>query len=89
MRKHHDFSKAKANPYARALKKQITIRLEEPTIAYFKDLADNIGMPYQSLINLYLRDCAESDRKLTLDWKQGRITMPSTGRRDQRGGAAR
>lgn len=71
MRKTYDFSKAKKNPYAKALKKQITIRIEEPTIDYFKDLAEEIGMPYQSLINLYLRDCAVSERKLKLNWKRG------------------
>ena len=69
MRKHYDFSESKPNPYAKSLKKQITLRLEEPTIAYFRGLAEEIGMPYQSLINLYLRDCAQSDRKLKLDWK--------------------
>jgi predicted DNA binding CopG/RHH family protein len=69
MRKIYDFSKAKRNPYAKALKKQITIRIEEPTIEYFKGLADEIGMPYQSLINLYLRDCANSERKLKLNWR--------------------
>jgi uncharacterized protein (DUF4415 family) len=51
-----------------ALKKQITIRLEEPTIEYFRNLAEEMGMPYQSLINLYLRDCADNARKLKLNW---------------------
>lgn len=69
MRKEYDFSKAKRNPYARALKKQITIRLEEPTIDYFRQLAEEMGMPYQSLINLYLRDCADNERKLNINWK--------------------
>lgn len=69
MRKEYDFSKAKRNPYARALKKQITIRLEEPTIDYFRQLAQEMGMPYQSLINLYLRDCADNGRKLNINWK--------------------
>jgi len=69
MRKEYDFSKAKRNPYAKALKKQITIRLEEPTIAYFRQLAEEMGMPYQSLINLYLRDCAGNSRKLSIHWK--------------------
>ena len=69
MRKEYDFSKAKRNPYARALKKQITIRLEEPTIEYFRQLAGEMGMPYQSLINLYLRDCADNGRKLNINWK--------------------
>ena len=68
MRKEYDFSKGKKNPYARALKKQITIRIEEPTIDYFKELAEEMGMPYQSLINLYLRDCAQSSKKLKIQW---------------------
>ena len=69
MRKHYDFSKAKRNPYAKSLKKQITIRIEEPTIEYFKSMAEEVGIPYQSLINLYLRDCAATERKLDLRWK--------------------
>jgi predicted DNA binding CopG/RHH family protein len=69
MRTEYDFSKAKRNPYAKKLKKQITIRLEEPTIEYFKGLASEMDVPYQTLINLYLRDCAKSERKLNLKWK--------------------
>jgi predicted DNA binding CopG/RHH family protein len=69
MRKDYDFSNAKRNPYAKRLKKQITIRLEEPTIEYFKELAEEMDLPYQTLINLYLRDCAETHRKLSLKWK--------------------
>ena len=69
MRKEYDFSKAKRNPYAKRLKKQITIRIEEPTIEYFKELAEAMDVPYQTLINLYLRDCAESNRKLSMKWK--------------------
>ena len=69
MQAEYDFSKAKRNPYARRLKKQITIRLEEPTIEYFKVLATEMDVPYQTLINLYLRDCAQSERKLNLRWK--------------------
>ena len=68
MRKEYDFSKAKKNPFAKRLKKQITIRIDEPTIDYFRDLADELGIPYQSLINLYLRDCAAEKRKLDLKW---------------------
>jgi len=68
MRKHYDFSKSVPNPYAKRLKKQITIRLDEGTIAYFKDMADEKGIPYQSLINLYLRDCALSRKKLEIEW---------------------
>jgi predicted DNA binding CopG/RHH family protein len=68
MKKEYDFSKAKPNPYAKVLKKQITIRLEEDTITYFKQLAVDLGMPYQNLINLYLRDCAQAHRKLNMKW---------------------
>jgi predicted DNA binding CopG/RHH family protein len=60
------------NPYAKALKKQITIRIEEPTIEYFKDLSGETGIPYQSLINLYLRDCARSGRRFSLNWRKAR-----------------
>jgi len=69
MKKEYDFSKAKRNPYAKALKKQITIRVEEPTIEYFQDMAEEVGMPYQSLINFYLRDCAQTGKKLNFNWK--------------------
>ena len=69
MREHYDFSKATRNPYARRLKQQITIRLDKPTIRYFKDLADETEIPYQTLINLYLRDCAASGRKLSMRWR--------------------
>ena len=69
MKAEYDFSEARRNPYAKKLKKQITIRLEEPTIDYFKDLASEMDVPYQTLINLYLRDCAQSERKLNLKWK--------------------
>ncbi len=68
MRKEYDFSKGKPNPYAKAAKKQITIRLDEPTIAYFRRLAEETGMPYQSLMNLYLRDCAIHHRTLRMSW---------------------
>jgi predicted DNA binding CopG/RHH family protein len=69
MRKEYDFSKAKKNPYARSLKRKVTIRVDENTIRYFKDLAQEIGVPYQTLINLYLRDCAATSKKLSLQWK--------------------
>jgi predicted DNA binding CopG/RHH family protein len=68
MRKQYDFSKAKKNPYAKRVKRQVTIRLDEATIGYFKELAGDTGIPYQTLINLYLRDCASSGRRLELDW---------------------
>ena len=68
MRKEYDFSKARKNPYASQLKKQITIRLDENSIAYFKQVSEQVGIPYQSLINLYLRDCASSKRQLSIKW---------------------
>lgn len=68
MRKEYDFSAARKNPYASLLKKQITIRLDEEAIDYFKSISEEVGIPYQSLINLYLRDCAASQRKLNLNW---------------------
>jgi predicted DNA binding CopG/RHH family protein len=69
MRKEYDFSTAKKNPYLAQLKKSITIRLDEDSIAYFKTVSEEVGIPYQSLINLYLRDCASKNRKLDLQWK--------------------
>jgi uncharacterized protein (DUF4415 family) len=69
MRKEYDFSKASKNPYASQLKKQITIRLDGEAIDYFKSISEEVGIPYQSLINLYLRDCAASNRKPNLNWK--------------------
>jgi predicted DNA binding CopG/RHH family protein len=68
MRKEYDFSKAKKNPYSKLLKKQITIRLEEDTIEYFKNLAEEMNIPYQNLINLYLTDCVHKNRKLKFEW---------------------
>ena len=69
MRDEYDFSKARKNPYATQLKKSITIRLDEDSVIYFKAISEEIGIPYQTLINLYLRDCATSHRKLNLNWK--------------------
>jgi len=69
MRKEYDFSRSRKNPYASQLKKQITIRLDEDSITYFKVVSEEVGIPYQSLINLYLRDCAASNRRLSLNWK--------------------
>jgi len=70
MRAQYDFSKMKGqrNPYRGQLKQSITIRLDKSTVSYFKELADEIGMPYQNLINLYLRDCALNQKKLDLRW---------------------
>lgn len=69
MRDDYDFSKSTKNPYAKKLKKQVTIRLDEGTIEYFKDLAKKKDLPYQSLINLYLRDCAQSRKDLKIEWR--------------------
>ena len=70
MRAHYDFSKLKGekNPYISQLKQPITIRLDKVTVAYFKALSVEVGMPYQNLINLYLRDCALHHKKLELKW---------------------
>lgn len=69
MRKRYDFSKAKRNPYARRLKRQITIRLDTDTLDYFRSLSEETGIAYQTLINLYLRECAAARRKLSINWK--------------------
>ncbi len=69
MRKHYDFSKAKRNPYARRLKQQVTIRLDQDTIRYFRGLAEETGIRYQTLINLYLRECASSRKRLSNVWR--------------------
>lgn len=68
MKKEYDFSAARRNPYAKRIKRQVTIRLDPSTIDYFKELAAETGIPYQTLINLYLRDCADSGRRLAMDW---------------------
>jgi predicted DNA binding CopG/RHH family protein len=69
MRKEYDFSKARRNPYAKRLRQSVTIRLDAAALKYFKDLAGENGIPYQTLINLYLRDCAASGRKLAMEWR--------------------
>jgi uncharacterized protein (DUF4415 family) len=68
MKKEYDFSKSVKNPYAKHLKKQVTLRLGVDVVEYFKKLAEETGVPYQSLINLYLQDCARSQKKLKLKW---------------------
>ncbi len=72
MRREYDFSKARRNPYASRLKQSVTIRLDAMAVKYFKDLAAASGIPYQTLINLYLRDCAATRRKLEMQWKPDR-----------------
>ncbi len=68
LRDEYDFTAAGPNPYSKRLKKQVTIRLDVDTIEYFKALAGRTGVPYQSLINLYLADCAAEKRELALTW---------------------
>ena len=70
MKDHYDFRsmKGEKNPYIKELKQPITIRLDKATVAYFKTLAIDLGMPYQNLINLYLRDCALNQKKPALRW---------------------
>lgn len=71
MKKEYDLSKLKSrrNPYAAKLKRQVTIRMGEDVINYFKEMAEDTGIPYQSLINLYLRDCVANERKPDLSWR--------------------
>ena len=69
LEKEFDFSKAVKNPYAKALKKQVTINLDENVIIYFKGKAAQTGIPYQTIINLYLKDCVTNNRNLELTWK--------------------
>ena len=70
MRKHYDFAemKGRKNPYTKYLKQPVTMRLDRDTVGYFKSLSKETGIPYQTLINLYLRDCAVHQRKLRIKW---------------------
>jgi uncharacterized protein (DUF4415 family) len=70
MRAHYDFTKMKGrkNPYIKHLKQPVTMRLDRNTVSYFKSMSEETGIPYQSLINLYLRDCAVHHRKLHMKW---------------------
>lgn len=72
MKKEYDLPKMKSrkNPYASKLKKPVTMRLSEDVIDYFKSMAEETGVPYQSLINLYLRDCVAQHRKIDISWQQ-------------------
>jgi uncharacterized protein (DUF4415 family) len=71
MRSEYDFSKSRKNPYAKQLKRQITIRLDVAAVDYFKEMAAELGMPYQNLINLFLRDCATQKRRPVMQWPEG------------------
>ena len=68
MRSEYDFSQSRKNPYAKRLKRQITIRLDALTVDYFKQLGSELGIPYQNLINLFLRDCASHKRRPEIQW---------------------
>ena len=78
MRAEYDFSKSRKNPYASRLKRQVTIRLDVTSVDYFKKIAADLDMPYQNLINLFLRDCAAQKRRPVVEWPQG---APSAKRR--------
>lgn len=69
MRKEYDFTNGKKNPYYKKLRKQITINLDEEVIEYFKRLAEEVNIPYQNLINMYLSDCVKNKKQITIDWK--------------------
>ena len=70
MEAEYDLSKVKPrkNPYASKLKKPVTMRLSEDVVQYFKGMANEAGVPYQSLINLHLRDCLVKSRKVQINW---------------------
>ena len=72
MRKEYDFSNGKRNPYTKRLKQSITMRLDKATLDYFKGLAADLDVPYQTLINLYLRDCAATGRRPAMTWRPSR-----------------
>jgi predicted DNA binding CopG/RHH family protein len=69
MREEYDFSNATKNPYAKELKKQVTIKISPSVIDYFKAQANKLGIPYQTLINMYLTDCVNNKRELQMNWK--------------------
>ena len=71
MKNEYDFSKMKSikNPYPKMLKRQITIKIADSTVGYFKDMAKQTGIKYQNLINIYLTDCADKHKKIHMHWK--------------------
>ena len=73
MRAEYDFSDARKNPYAKILKRQITINIDNNTIDYFKAQSEQVGIPYQTLINLYLKDCVANKRHLSMSWPETKI----------------
>ena len=79
MRSEYDFSQSRKNPYVKQLKRQITMRIDTAAVDYFKQMAAEMGMPYQNLINLFLRDCAIQRRRPVLQWPEE--ASGSAGRR--------
>jgi predicted DNA binding CopG/RHH family protein len=80
MRTEYDFSQSRPNPYAKRLKRQITIRLDAATVDYFKQIAVEMGMPYQNLINMFLTDCAIEKRRPMIEWSPRASGKPSRRR---------
>ena len=76
MRSEYDFSRSRKNPYIKQLKRQITIRLDAAAVDYFKQMAADLGMPYQNLINLFLRDCAARKLRPSIEWSDGLPRRP-------------
>jgi len=83
MRSEYDFSRSRKNPYVKRLKRQITIRLDITAVEYFKQMAANMGMSYQNLINLFLRDCAARKSRPILQWTADLPKRPAGGRNEQ------
>lgn len=69
MKKKYDFSKSTRNPYTKKLKRQISIRIENDTIDYFKKLSSEVDIPYQNLMNMYLKECAETNKRPNIHWQ--------------------
>ncbi len=69
MKTEYDFTNSRKNPYSGKLKQQITINIDSDTIAYFKAMSERLGIPYQTLINLYLTDCATNKKQLSIAWQ--------------------
>ena len=77
MRKQYDFSQAQRSPYAKQQKKQVTIRLDEQTLEYFRRMSEETGIGYQTLINLYLRECAAANKRLSINWNAESAAKPA------------
>jgi uncharacterized protein (DUF4415 family) len=77
MRTEYDFSHSRKNPYAKQLKRQVTIRLDTAAVKYFKEMGAELGVPYQNLINLFLRDCAMNKRRPSIHWIESAPKQPA------------